>query len=295
MSAYESKPDGMQAINDRLARIEAAMRAAVSANGAESLVITGDDGITAYDPDTGSRIQLARGYLAFWDDYDNQPDQYGLILCDPGAGLNILRQFPPFSDGTGLGNSFTMQGRRDGLPGNGWWYADGSLNMRVQDDDAELVGLATLGAARVDITANHLGLYGLPTTSSGPNVHLGMVAGEWTAALVTSSRRYKQDIDDAPIDDTAPLRWRPRAWRDRNEVDVVGDDADVHHGFIAEEIHDESPACVRLDDQGRPDSLRQMHMLAEVVALCQAQQKQLDEQASQLANLTARLEDMEAK
>lgn len=245
------------------------------------------------DPLTGAAVQISNGQILMWGNLYGNPDNYGRLMTDPGDA-NLTRWFPPFSDGTGNENSITIQGRREGLPGNLWVYSDGSITLRVQDDDGTRIGGLNLAADRVDIDANKLGLYSLPTTSSGPNVHLGMVGGEWTAAYVTSSERYKQDIVDAPIDATAPLRWRPRWWRDRSEVAAIGDDADFHHGFIAEEIAEESPACVRYDDEGRPDSLRQMHMLAEVVALCQAQQTQIDELARQNADLTARLEALEA-
>ncbi len=223
------------------------------------------------DPQSGAAVQISNGQMLMWGNLYGNPENFGRLMTDPGDD-NITRWFPPFSDGDGNQNSITIQGRRPGQAGQVWVYTDGRMN----------------------ISAPALGLYELPTTSSGANLHLGMVGGEWTVAWVTSSERYKQDIVDAPIDPTAPLRWRPRWWRDRNEVEAIGDDADFHHGFIAEEIHEESPSCVRLDDEGRPDSLRQMHMLAEVVALCQAQQQQIDALTAENADLTTRLAALEA-
>lgn len=228
-----------------------ALKAAASTS---SAVIAGDD---------GSRIYLSNGRIWLWDDYNRWPETPGLIMADPGAGINYLRIIPPFSDGSGYENSFTLQGRRPGETGHAWIYSDGTIQIRSQEPDGTLTGavrisgaLATMQAGRIELNANHLGLYSLPTTSAAANLHLGTVGGQWTVAYITSSRRYKQDIEDIEVDPQAVLAWRPRSWRDKNDVAAVGDEAKRHIGFIAEEVEQSgTPEFVTRDDEDRADGL----------------------------------------
>lgn len=289
MTGYQSQPEGMQWVIDKFAAIESLLSSMSGANGLESATIVGPDGFVAYDATTGSRVQIRQGEILLWDDYDNNPYNYGRIIVDPGAGSNYFRWFPPFSDGTGSENSFTAQGRRSGTPGNVWVYSDGQITLRVQNPDATLTGRAYFGASAVDFeTDGVFGLYGLPTTSATANLTLGYVGADWTVARVTSSRRYKTEIADAEIDPGDVLSWRPRTWRDRSEVDAVGDDAAEHIGFIAEEIHAETPEFVVLDAEGRPDALKYDRMVAGLHAV-------VKHQAEQIADLTARLNALEAE
>lgn len=139
-------------------------------------------------------------------------------------------------------------------------------------------------------TANEMPIFGLPTTSAGSNVYLGTVNGKFTLAWVTSSRRYKQDVRDAPIDPAAALSWRPRVWRDRNDVSAIGDEAKWHVGFIAEEVDQVSPEFVVRDDEGRPDSLSYDRMVAGLTLTVQAQQEQIDVLTDATTALAARLD-----
>ncbi|EFQ82694.1 hypothetical protein HMPREF0063_11903 [Aeromicrobium marinum DSM 15272] len=244
--------------------------------------------IVADDPDTGAALMYFGGSLFMWDDRAGNPEGFGQIYTDPGAGSRLVRIFPPHDPAaSGLENSLTLQGTGDAAAGNAWMYSDGQITLRVQNAGGTRVGTLSLAAARVDIDANHLGLYSLPTTSSGANLHLGTVGGQFTVALVTSSERYKQDIADAEIDPDAVLRWVPRTWRDKHDVAAVGDDAAEHVGFIAEEIHAETPEFVNLDDEGRPDSLKYDRMVAGLHAVVKAQAELLDELKARVASLEA--------
>lgn len=56
----------------------------------------------------------------------------------------------------------------------------------------------------------------------------------------TSSRRYKQDIEDAEVDPGEVLQLRPRTWRDKGEVENEPETTQRYAGLIAEEV-DELP------------------------------------------------------
>lgn len=247
-------------------------------------------GLDFLDPDTGGAMSISRGLMRLWDDYENNPDRPGRIRVDQGRGINCLRMFPPYETGTGLENSVSIRGAKPSQAGAVFVYTDGLC--QVSADDA-----ITLNAKSVvlNTTGEEMPVYGLPTTSAGSNLHLGTVGGKWTMAYVTSSRRYKQDIKDAPIDPAAALSWRPRVWRDISEVKAVGGKAMTHIGFIAEEVAEVSPEFVVYDGQGRPDSLNYDRMVAGTVAAIQAQEKRAAEDRAKMVALEAKVGALQGK
>lgn len=109
------------------------------------------------------------------------------------------------------------------------------------------------GRAKVWSTANAL-LVPYTTTSAGANTRM---ESDGQLRMVTSSRRYKQDIADAVIDATAVLQLRGRTWRQRSEVEEDPATQSRYIGFIAEELHDLGLIeFVDYDDQGRPDAIQ---------------------------------------
>lgn len=163
--------------------------------------------------------------------------------------------------------------------GNVYTHADGGLDL--QGDS--YVSIYTPTVARINTPL--LGLYSLPTTSSGANLFLGYVGADWTVAYITSSRKYKQDIEDLVVDPEAVLRWRPRTWRDKAEVEKIGDAAATHVGFIAEEIADETPEFAIMDDEGEPDALKYDRMVAGLLAVVQQQQEQIKDLKTRVETL----------
>lgn len=272
MSEYELPRDGVDAQVKQAKDTNEAIRDLRGSNTAESIVVTGTEGFVAIDPDTDIRVQIVRGQIAMYGFSDEVDGQHALIKADDTVGQHIIQIHPAWFDGIPDDNSLTLQGNREGVPGLAQLYSD---------------GLIDLFSPSVQIDTSQLALYSLPTTSATANLHLGTVGGEWTVAYITSSQRYKTDITDADIDPEAVLRWIPRTWRDKTEVEAIGDDATQHIGFIAEEIHDETPEFVVLDGEGRPDSLKYDRMVAGLHAVVKAQ-------ADQIATLTARIDALEA-
>lgn len=115
-------------------------------------------------------------------------------------------------------------------------------SVRVGSDGAAEIG-STAGKIRVPYTS----------TSDSANTRI-LLSGE--LQMVTSSRRYKQDIEDAVVDVNAVLAMVGRTWRDRAQVETDPDTTDRYVGYIAEELHDLGlTEFVGYDEQGRPDSV----------------------------------------
>lgn len=144
------------------------------------------------------------------------------------------------------------------------------------------------GADEILFDSPRLLFYGLPTTSSAANLRLDVVDGEPLIKYVTSSARYKDDIEDLDVDVDAFLALRPRTWRDKAD----GPDSTRRHvGFIAEEVDDLGLPFVDYDDQGRPDALQYDRFMTGAVRTIQAQQDQIDALTRRLDALDSTPED----
>lgn len=110
----------------------------------------------------------------------------------------------------------------------------------------------------------------------------------------TSSRRYKQDVEDLVVDVDQVLAMRPRTWRDRAEVERDPDTTNRYLGFVAEELVDVGlEAFVVYNEAGEVDAIAYDRLTAALVPVLQHQQRQLDEQAATLAALAAKVEALE--
>ena len=94
------------------------------------------------------------------------------------------------------------------------------------------------------------------STSQGANLHMD---GNGIFYKVTSSRRYKKYISDAPIDAEKIMGLRLRKWRDRKQ-EGLPEDMRYHYGAIAEEVAELLPEFVptipdpsAVDNNGEPD------------------------------------------
>jgi hypothetical protein len=260
------------------------LRAATGTLGASTI---DKGGLTIKDPDTNSRLELSRAGISFWGDYDANPSRPGRLGADPGSGINYLRLTPPYSDGAGE-NYLVIQGRRPGLAGAAWLATDGTLQI----GGSQRTYLYSSGP--VDIGGNGLRLYGIPTTGSAANMRLDTTGGIPVVYYVASSRRYKEDIDDAVIEPQEVLQMQARTWVDKGTVDRLGEEGDEvdvarNVGFIAEEL-DALPSLrqfVDYDDQGRPDAIQYDRLTVALLELAKTHQ-------AQIAALAERLDALEA-
>lgn len=165
----------------------------------------------------------------------------------------------------------------DITPVTGWVLNMGHLGAGV-------VGLSSitqpiyLKTATNDVRIDHT------TTGSSANAVLDSVTKRLSRS--TSSRRYKQNIEDHTVDPARVLKLRPRTWRDRNEVKKDADCERRYVGFIAEELHDLGlTEFVEYDPEGRPDAIAYDRLIVALLALVQAEHAARLEQAESIAAL----------
>lgn len=111
------------------------------------------------------------------------------------------------------------------------------------------------------------------------------VSSEGTYNSASSSKRYKQDIAPYSVDIDKLLLLEPVSFRYKQSVAEFGDDADVAHGFIAEqadEIGLTEFVDYELDEEGnpRPDNFRYIDFTAALLGAV----KQLNARVTELEN-----------
>lgn len=251
-------------------------------SGGGSVTVADGGRVITYNATNGSRTEIGEGLFKFWDDFNTNPTGFGKIYCDPGAGINYLRMFPPHTGGTGSETSFTMQGRTTGEPGNAWLYTDGQALISA--------GSLFLDADSMQVlTGGDLQVYELPTTGSAANLRLD--PGTAKIQYVTSSERYKTDLAPVEIDNDDLLSLSGITWVHVETMDTADKGPIARNvGWSAEEM-DARPSLrqfVNYDDQGRPDSVEDSRVSVALLEVAKAQQ-------AQIAALAARLETLEAR
>lgn len=292
MSQYPVPKSGLDALAAEMQGIKRQMAAMRSAAGTSSQVIS--------NPETGARIMLVDGQIRVWDNYDANPDGYGLIYTDSDAAANLVRLFPPHDEGDGLQNSFTMRGTSPSSPGAAWIYTDGVAS--IDADERVFIG----GGTGVDIdTGGRLGLYGLPSVGS-PDYQLGFDTADggltFSVVIDSSSKRYKDDINDADIP-ASFLDIRPVTFYDKRAMESDPESASLKFGAIAEEVHDLGLGefLVTYRD-GEPDALKYPMFAVGLIPFVRQHRDEIAELKSTVAelvgtidSLTDRLKALEAK
>lgn len=124
------------------------------------------------------------------------------------------------------------------------------------------------------------------TTAAAANCYIDPVS--YRIYRVSSSERYKQDITTADVDVDAVLALVPRAFRRKDEVEELGDDAPTYVGFVAEEAADLGlDAWVTSDEEG-PESFSYSQWGVAQQAVLRAQQSRLNDLEQRLEALEAR-------
>jgi hypothetical protein len=197
----------------------------------------------------------------------------------------------------------------------------GGVNLRMDNNEIQAVnngaantiniqasgGNTVIGAGGGDVTVGN-------STSTG-NLILGSTAGtpgtqlfyRWAATSsigsastlsvassglvgrATSSRRFKQNIENLSVDVLSVLSVMPKKFKYTTDIEQYGDNAPVAYGFIAEELHELGlTEFVDYDELGDPFSIEYSKY---VVAL----QAVVKYQASQIKSMGDRLDALEGK
>ena len=148
--------------------------------------------------------------------------------------------------------------------------ADNADLLTITNSDGAVLALGTIGG---------LGSYN-NTTGSAANAHL---LSSGVIVRSTSSRRYKNTIEDATHGLKEVLTLRPVTYKGNNDGDTL------YGGLIAEEVHDAGlTEFVEYNEDKEPDALQYSHM----VSLCI---KAIQELSAKNDALEARLAALEAK
>jgi hypothetical protein len=130
------------------------------------------------------------------------------------------------------------------------------------------------------------------TSSSGIPVY---VNSSGQLGTLTSSARFKEDIEDIGGASDGLLQLRPVRFRYKSEIDPSGLE---QYGLVAEEVAKVYPDLVTHDHQGRPESVRYHFVNAMLLNEVQKQARQLRAQAeqveahkAQIAEQTRRIEE----
>jgi hypothetical protein len=112
------------------------------------------------------------------------------------------------------------------------------------------------------------------TTGSSANCFIDPSDGRlWRS---TSSRRYKQDIENAEVDPAAVLDMQPRTWRDKGEVEKDPETEKRYVGFIAEELDELGlDQFVVYDADDKPEAIAYDRLSVALLAVLKDQDARL--------------------
>jgi hypothetical protein len=259
-------------------------------------------GSTVRTSASGYRVELQSTSVKFWDNVGTQVGSiYGggsgnegtLLLYGPSASSALLMT----ADGTALmgsgGTSVDLGGGNIVMSGtttvNDQAYFYGPVDFTGAVDfstspsfpGAFFSGsISTSGIVNTGGISNQTGNINSPGTYAN-NVQSGRimyVASNGTYNCATSSARYKQDINPYVVDVNKFFQLEPVSFRYKMAVEQFGEDADVAHGFIAEQAAEVGLSeFVDFQDDGngglRPDNFRYIDFTAAMYGVIKEQQQ----------------------
>lgn len=216
---------------------------------------------------------------------NNNPNDFGSLASDLVIGTTSGEH--GLTIATGTANSARIQfadntsspfvGAIEYSHGNNflYFYTSGTQQLKITNN----------GFVQSPPTASN-------TVSSSANMFITS-GGEF--AKSTSSRRFKNTINDATHGLTELLQLRSVTYKGNNDGDIV------FGGLIAEEVHDVGlTEFVQYDDEDRPESLHYTHMVAlcvkaiqELSAKVTTLETENTTQATQIADLISRVTALE--
>lgn len=254
-------------------------------------------GFTVKTAFTGQRVEMNSTNMNFYDSNGNSAGQIVATPYSPTvASMNI-------SSNTGAAGLLAFNGVSSIYGTNGASVqagtgTNGDVSIMANGTNGGITLSASFASSTSRFSANGFDSsdYIQCVDTYNRNVQSGRImyvssAGTYNSA--SSSERYKQDITAYDVDLDKLLMLEPVSFRYKKSVEEFGDNADVAHGFIAEqadaigltEFVDYEP-----DENGnlRPDNFRYIDFTAALVGALKKQQATID-------NLTARLEALESK
>jgi hypothetical protein len=246
-------------IKRRFEKIEKQLRESNAAKRLEAATI-GRGGLTIKNRGTLlSKYATGATAVLIGPVYPDAPDEGSQIALLDETGQVILNAYRlPVSDLNPTAASALY------AQGDFVYLLSKSYTSQVYIDD--VVVSLTGGTGGVKITHS--------TTGASANCYIDPSDGRiWRS---TSSRRYKQDIEDAPVDPAAVLQMQPRTWRDKAEVQADPDTGRRYIGFIAEELHELGLSqFVVYDADDQPEAISYDRLSVALLAVVKDQETRL--------------------
>jgi hypothetical protein len=104
---------------------------------------------------------------------------------------------------------------------------------------------------------------------------------------VSSSRRYKEDIEEMASASSAIMRLRPVTFRYRQ---AFADGTPRQHGLIAEEVAEVMPSLAVLNEDGRPETVKYHELPVLLLNEVQRLEREVTALRKQMADLLSRTE-----
>lgn len=280
---YQHKPPGTEGVAGLVKDLQAQIAAIRSGAGIRSSVIRNKD--LQLQNESGQRVgqfgTFTRRHFAAIGEPDSAETFRGSQFVDPATGEPVLLA------GVGADDLAAVDiGSPDSL--------EGLAAFRAFADVIKLWGNA------IQFVSPETQFYSLPTTGSAANLRLD--APTPRLMLVTSSRKYKEDIADAVVDPSDVLALAGRTWVDRAGMERA-DEGDIGRniGFIAEEL-DDLPSLRQFVDykDGEPDAIQYDRLSVALLAALKWLAARADrieaentELRKQVADLVARVTRLE--
>ena len=147
-----------------------------------------------------------------------------------------------------------------------------------------------LGRVGTQTTTFIAGVHGITTGADAIQV---LIAGNGQLGTVSSSRRYKEDIQDMGRASAGLLDLRPVTFR-YTQASTDGA-TPIQYGLIAEEVAAIYPDVVVYNDAGQPETVQYRKVNAMLLNEVQRQHRQIEAQQEQLEALRTRLAAVERR
>ncbi|HXK24721.1 MAG TPA: tail fiber domain-containing protein [Myxococcota bacterium] len=247
-------------------------------------------GYNALQQNNVGAVNVAVGYDAL---FFNTSASYNVAV-----GGNALRNAGGGGDGnTAVGKNAlhdNTTGSRNVAVGSqaGSGLVSGSDNIYLANTGVNSeTGQIKIGTVGTHTQTTIAGISGA-TSASGVQV---LVNASGVLGTTTSSARFKQNVRDMDHAGDVLMKLRPVAFEYREDVVGAQDAKTTQYGLIAEEVAQVAPELVAPDLDGKPYSVKYHELPALLLSQVQQQQRTIDAQRAQIAELTTRLAEVERR
>jgi hypothetical protein len=164
----------------------------------------------------------------------------------------------------------------------------GNLGL-AGDGAAANSGVIRIGTAGTQTSFFMAGVSGVPTGLGGPVPVLIDANGQ--LGTMSSSQRFKEDIQDMGDSSSGLMRLRPVTFRYKEPY--TDGSKPIDYGLIAEEVADVYPDLVAYSPSGEVQTVQYQKVNAMLLNEVQKQHQQIQEQQEEMSELKARLAKLE--